>query len=94
VSLVSLHWLHSISDLAFTHLSISAKRGCCFILPGPGGTIVHDPLKSYYRPYEWAVDAHALCGRIIYASSSYRKRSKQWAVRDERAASTAPNQLK
>jgi transposase len=55
-----LHWLHSISDLAFTHYRISAKRGA---VPSflTGGTIVHDHWKSYYAHMS-GVDAHALCG--------------------------------
>ena len=55
-----LHWLHSISDSAFTHYRISAKRGA---VPSflTGGTIVHDHCKSYYAHMS-GVDAHALCG--------------------------------
>ena len=55
-----LHWLHSISDSAFTHYRISAKRGA---VPSflTGGTIVHDHWKSYYA-HMGGVDAHALCG--------------------------------
>ena len=55
-----LHWLHSISDSAFTHYRISAKRGA---VPSflTGGTIVHDHWKSYYAHMS-GVDAHALCG--------------------------------
>jgi transposase len=55
-----LHWLHSVSDLAFTHYRVSARRGdvpTCL----SGGTIVHDHFKSYYA-HMGAVDAHALCG--------------------------------
>ena len=56
----TLHWLHSISDSAFTHYRISAKRGA---VPSflTGGTIVHDHWKSYYAHMS-GVDAHALCG--------------------------------
>ena len=55
-----LHWLHSVSDLAFTHYRLSAKRGA---VPSflRGGTIVHDHFKPYYAHMS-AVDAHALCG--------------------------------
>jgi transposase len=55
-----LHWLHSISDSAFTHYRICAKRGA---VPSflTGGTIVHDHWKSYYAHMS-GVDAHALCG--------------------------------
>ena len=55
-----LHWLHSISNHAFTHYRISAKRGAvpAFLT---GGTIVHDHWKSYYAHMS-GVDTHALCG--------------------------------
>jgi transposase len=55
-----LHWLHSISDSAFIHYRISAKRTA---VPSflTGGTIVHDHWKSYYAHMS-GVDAHALCG--------------------------------
>jgi transposase len=55
-----LHWLHSVSDLAFTHYRVSAKRGD---VPSglTGGTIVHDHWKPYYA-HMGRVDAHALCG--------------------------------
>jgi transposase len=55
-----LHWLHSVSNQAFTHYRVSARRGDVptFL---EGGTIVHDHFKSYYAHIS-AVDAHALCG--------------------------------
>jgi len=55
-----LHWLHSVSDPAFTHYRISAKRGAVPAFLN-GGTIVHDHWKSYYAHMS-GVDAHALCG--------------------------------
>lgn len=55
-----LHWLHSVSNLAFTHYRLSAKRGDVPVFLS-GGTIVHDHFKSYYAHMN-AVDAHALCG--------------------------------
>ena len=55
-----LHWLHSVSNLAFTHYRLSAKRGDVPIFLS-GGTIVHDHFKPYYAHMS-AVDAHALCG--------------------------------
>jgi transposase len=55
-----LHWLHSVSNLAFTHYRVSAKRGDIPIFLS-GGTIVHDHFKPYYAHMS-AVDAHALCG--------------------------------
>ncbi|MFG6528362.1 IS66 family transposase [Sulfitobacter sp. M23508] len=55
-----LHWLHSISDLAFTHYRLSAKRGAVPAFLN-GGTIVHDHWKSYYAHMS-GVDTHALCG--------------------------------
>ena len=55
-----LHWLHSVSNVAFTHYRVSETRGD---LPTflEGGTIVHDHFKSYYAHMS-GVDAHALCG--------------------------------
>jgi transposase len=55
-----LHWLHSVSDIAFTHYRVSTKRGDvpAFLT---GGTIVHDHWKPYYAHLS-GVDAHALCG--------------------------------
>jgi len=55
-----LHWLHSVSNAAFTHYRVSETRGDVptFL---EGGTIVHDHFKSYYAHMS-GVDAHALCG--------------------------------
>ena len=55
-----LHWLHSVSSLAFTHYRVSARRGD---VPAAlsGGIIVHDHFKPYYA-HMGAVEAHALCG--------------------------------
>ncbi len=55
-----LHWLHSVSDLAFTHYRVSARRGD---VPSflNGGTVVHDHWKPYYAHMN-GVAAHALCG--------------------------------
>jgi transposase len=55
-----LHWLHSVSDAAFTHYRVSQTRGDVptFL---EGGTIVHDHFKSYYAHMS-GVDVHALCG--------------------------------
>jgi transposase len=55
-----LHWLHSISNLAFTHYRVSARRGDVPVFLS-GGTIVHDHFKPYYAHMS-AVAAHALCG--------------------------------
>jgi transposase len=55
-----LHWLHSVSNLAFTHYRLSARRGDVPVCLS-GGTIVHDHFKPYYA-HMTAVDAHALCG--------------------------------
>jgi transposase len=55
-----LHWLHSVSNLAFTHYRLSARRGDVPVSLS-GGTIVHDHFKPYYA-HMTAVDAHALCG--------------------------------
>lgn len=55
-----LHWLHSVSNQAFTHYRVSAKRGDVPIFLS-GGTVVHDHWKPYYAHMS-AVDAHALCG--------------------------------
>ena len=55
-----LHWLHAISDQAFTHYRVSARRGD---VPGflAGGAVVHDHWKPYYAHLP-GVDAHGLCG--------------------------------
>ncbi len=55
-----LHWLHSVSNAAFTHYRVSQTRGDVptFL---EGGTIVHDHFKSYYAHMS-GVDVHALCG--------------------------------
>jgi transposase len=55
-----LHWLHSVSNAAFTHYRVSETRGDVptFL---EGGTIVHDHFKSYYAHMS-GEDAHALCG--------------------------------
>jgi transposase len=55
-----LHWLHSVSNAAFTHYRVSETRGDVptFL---EGGTIVHDHFKPYYAHMS-GVDAHALCG--------------------------------
>ena len=88
-----LHWLHSISDLAFTHYRISAKRGA---VPSflTGGTIVHDHWKSYYAHMS-GVDAHALCGahhlRELKAIEEIEK--EPWACAMS-ALLNSPNQLK
>ena len=55
-----LHWLHSVSNPAFTHYRLSARRGDVPALLH-GGTIVHDHWKPYYAHMS-GVDAHALCG--------------------------------
>jgi transposase len=55
-----LHWLHSVSNLAFTHYRLSARRGDIPTFLN-GGTIVHDHFKPYYAHMS-GVDAHALCG--------------------------------
>jgi transposase len=88
-----LHWLHSISDHAFTHYLISAKRGA---VPSflTGGTIVHDHWKSYYAHMS-GVDAHALCGahhlRELKAIEEIKK--EPWACAMS-ALLTSANQLK
>jgi transposase len=88
-----LHWLHSISDLAFTHYRISAKRGA---VPSflTGGTIVHDHWKSYYAHMS-GVDTHALCGahhlRELKAIEEIEK--EPWA-RAMSALLTSANKLK
>jgi transposase len=55
-----LHWLHSVSNLAFTHYRLSARRGDVPTFLS-GGTVVHDHFKPYYAQLN-GVDAHALCG--------------------------------
>jgi len=55
-----LHWLHSVSDLVFTHYRVSARRGDVPTFLS-GGTVVHDHWKPYYARMG-TVDAHALCG--------------------------------
>jgi transposase len=55
-----LHWLHSVSNRAFTHYRLSARRGDVPTFLN-GGTVVHDHFKPYYAQLN-GVDAHALCG--------------------------------
>ena len=55
-----LHWLHSVSDLVFTHYRVSARRGDVPVFLS-GGTVVHDHWKPYCAR-KARVDAHALCG--------------------------------
>ena len=55
-----LHWLHSVSNLAFTHYRLSARRGDIPTFLS-GGTVVHDHFKPYYARLS-GVGAHALCG--------------------------------
>lgn len=58
-----LHWVHVASSARLTHYQHHAKRGLeamesIGILPGFGGTLVHDHLKAYLR---YTDCLHSLC---------------------------------
>ena len=79
------HWVHSASNLLFTHLTISANRGQAGmdaggVLPWFMGTAVHDCWSPYWK---YSTIIHALCCAHLLrelVAAEERHTNQKWAA--------------
>jgi transposase len=78
-----LHWVHSVSDSAFTYLSVENKRGkegmeSAGVLPNFIGTAIHDCWLPYFK---FKNMAHGICNAHIMRelTGAYENTGQEWS---------------